>query len=90
MDTISFVDDSAKFIGYFQAQGPTGYIEGRYRDDVVHFSSKLVRSWPNTIAKKPYRDKKGSWIIKIRTKETHARCAPHSIARAPDSAKAED
>lgn len=63
-----FVLGSAKFVGYYQAIGPTGYIESKHREDVLRFAAKLNRSWPNTIVKKPYRDRHGNWIVKVKTR----------------------
>lgn len=60
--------DSAQFIGYYRMAGPTGYIESKYQADVLRFANKLIRSWPNAIAKKPYRDRHGNWIVKVKTK----------------------
>ena len=66
--SIEFSDGSTKLIGFYTTSGPIGYIEGKQRDDVLRFSAKLIRSWPNTFAKKPYRDRKGNWIIRVKIK----------------------
>lgn len=65
---IVFVDGATRFIGFYQLNGPTGYIKSRHRDEVLRFASKLIRSWPNTVVKKPYRDRYGNWIVKVKTK----------------------
>lgn len=60
----------AQFIGYYSIYGPNGIIVGKQYDDVIEYSSRLLKAWPYTIAKKPYRNIRGKWTIKLETDMT--------------------
>jgi len=59
---------NAQFIGYYTIEGPTGYIEAQQKEDLECFVEKLIRSWPKTITKSPYKNWKGIWIVKVKTR----------------------